>query len=512
MAQSMEESQTRTIDEGFLSATDREDLLRTIGDKLPKAFFYRVLHEPDGRMHFTYLSQRVTEVLGLSAEALFAESTLMLDLMIEADRRPFLTAMEHALRVTMTLDIVVRIRRLDGQTRWCHIRSATRNVGDGRAICEGVVLDVTDQKRVEEQLAESQTRNQAILSALPDLMFVMSRDGVYLDFHARDRSKLLMPPEYFLGRHMSDVLPPNIACQFGPKLHEVCESGAMAVAEYSLDLPTGLSHYEARIVPCGAERVLAIIRDVSESKRAQHEAQHNRLELARVARMTMLGEIAASLAHELNQPLAAILNNAQAAERLIETERATMDDAGEIFGDIASDCRRAGQVIWRLRELLSRDAPARQPLAINQLVHDVEPLIRSELLTRHTAWSADLADDLPEVRADRIQILQVLLNLVLNAMDAMNDVPADRRRLSVRTSLADGAVKVSVRDAGEGVAPEHAEKLFEPFFTTKPSGLGMGLRICSSIVTAHGGRIWADSPADGGAAFHFTIPCCQLPA
>ena len=165
----------------------------------------------DGRMHFTYLSQRVVEVLGLPAEALFAEPTVMLDVMVEGDRQRFLTAMERALTETMTLDVVVRVRRFDGELRWCHIRSATRNIEGHRQVCEGVVLDVTDQKRVEDQLVESQTRNQAILSALPDLMFVMSRDGVYLDYHARDMSTLLLPPEQFIGRHMNDVLPADLA-------------------------------------------------------------------------------------------------------------------------------------------------------------------------------------------------------------------------------------------------------------------------------------------------------------
>ena len=502
----MDETHTQTVEEGFLSAADRDDLLRTIGDKLPKAFFYRVLHEPDGRMRFTYLSQRVVEVLGVPAEVLFAEPAVMLDLMVEADRQRFLMAMERALTETMTLDVVVRVRRFDGELRWCHIRSATRNIEAHRQVCEGVVLDVTDQKRVEDQLVESQTRNQAILSALPDLMFVMSRDGVYLDYHARDMTMLLVPPEQFIGRHMNDVLPADLAALLVPKLRKVCESGVMAVAEYSLDMAAGPSHFEARIVPCGPDRVLAIIRDTSEGKRAQHEAQHNRLELARASRMTMLGEIAVSLAHELNQPLAAILNNAQAAERLIATDRATLLDTREILGDIASDSQRAGQVIWRLRELLAQSVPERAPLSLNQLVHDVEPLLRSELLTRQTTWSVDLAEDLPDARGDRIQILQVLLNLVLNGMDAMNDLPPEERRLSIQTRQEDGTVRVSVRDTGVGIAPEHAAKLFEPFFTTKPSGLGMGLRICASIVTAHGGRIWADSSCGRGAVFHFTLP------
>jgi PAS domain S-box-containing protein len=254
----------QALEEGFLSAADRDDLLRTIGDKLPKAFFYRVLHDADGRMQFTYLSQRVVEVLGLPAEALFADPTVMLDVMIEGDRQRFLTAMERALTETMTLDVVVRVRRFDGELRWCHIRSATRNIEGHRQVCEGVVLDVTDQKRVEDELVESQTRNQAILSALPDLMFVMSRDGVYLDYHARDMSALLLPPEQFLGRHMNDVLPSKVARLFVPKLREVCESGVMAVAEHRSTCRPA-SPTTRRASSSRPDRPLAIIRDTSEA-------------------------------------------------------------------------------------------------------------------------------------------------------------------------------------------------------------------------------------------------------
>jgi two-component system sensor kinase FixL len=178
----------------------------------------------------------------------------------------------------------------------------------------------------------------------------------------------------------------------------------------------------------------------------------------------------------------------------------------QILGDIADDCQRAGEVIWRLRGLLSREESARQPLSLNQVAHDVQHLLRSELITRHVRMTMALGDNLPEVVADRVQLQQVVLNLALNALDAMSEhEPADRHMV-IATSSPGSFVQVDVRDQGPGIAAEHLGRLFDPFFTTKPSGLGMGLRICSSIVRSHGGRIWAANNAEGGATFSFTVP------
>src|SRR5262249_49239428 len=190
-----------------------------------------------------------------------------------------------------------------GQLRWCHFRSGVRPGDRGSSICEGILLDITDRRRVEAALGDSTARNEAILAALPDLMFVMSRDGRYLDFHARDARSLLLPPESFLGKHMSEVLPPELVKPFERSFEEGLTSGGSACVDYALELNGERRHYEARVVGYGPDKILSIIRDITESKLAHDEAELNRLELARVSRMTMLGEIAASLAHELNQPL-----------------------------------------------------------------------------------------------------------------------------------------------------------------------------------------------------------------
>ena len=492
--------------ETFRSVAERDDFLRTIGDKLPNAFFFRVVHDADGTFRFTYISSGCKEVTGLCPERLSGRATELTDLIVDEDRDGFWEAMGRALGPEASLDHVVRLRRPDGQLRWCHFRSGVRPGENGSSICEGILLDITDRRSVEAALGDSTARNEAILAALPDLMFVMSREGRYLDYHARDHRELLLPPEAFIGKHMSEVLPPDLVKPFQRSFDQVFKFGGSAVVDYALDINGERHYYEARVVRYGADRILSIIRDITESKRAHDDAENNRLELARVSRMTMLGEIAASLAHELNQPLAAILNNSQAAQRLITTGRAKPDDTMQILGDIADDCQRAGEVIWRLRGLLSREESARQPLSLNQVAHDVQHLLRSELITRHARMTMALGDNLPEVVADRVQLQQVVLNLALNALDAMGEHESPDRHMVIATSRPGSFVQVDVRDHGPGIAGEHLGRLFDPFFTTKPSGLGMGLRICSSIVRSHGGRIWAANNADGGATFSFTVP------
>jgi len=360
-------------------------------------------------------------------------------------------------------------------------------------------------RQAEEALTESQAQYQAILSALPDLVFLLSRDGTYLDVHPRDDARLFVPPEQFLGKMVVDVMPPEFSSEFASCVDRVLTQGS-AQMDYSLVVNGELRRYEARMVPCGHDRILSIVRDVTDSKRAQHEAERSRQELAHISRVTLLGEITASLAHELNQPLTAILTNAQAARQNLAAKRLEEPEAEEILQEIVAAATRAGDVIRRVRTWLTRDQPVMQDLDINQIVCDVERLLHSELIIRHVALTLDLDPGLPPVSADRVQLQQVIMNLALNGMEAMHDRTNGNRQLTITTSLAGRNVLIAVRDAGTGIHPDHMDRLFDPFFSTKPAGLGVGLRICWSIVTAHGGRIWAQNNPDAGATFSFTLP------
>lgn len=244
--------------------------------------------------------------------------------------------------------------------------------------------------------------------------------------------------------------------------------------------------------------------DVTERRLAELDAQRLRQELAHFTRVTTMGELTSSLAHELNQPLTAILANAQAARRNLDTARPDVDELRAILGDIIDDDRRAGQVIHRLRDMLSKREPAAQELYLNLLIEDVVTLLRSDLLIHNVAVVLDLARNLPPIHGDRVQLQQVVLNLLLNAVDAMADGVGRERTIVMRTEWSDG-VHISVRDAGHGIAPGTHDLVFEPFYTTKPAGMGMGLVIARSIVEAHGGRIWATDNPDGGATFHVEL-------
>ena len=251
--------------------------------------------------------------------------------------------------------------------------------------------------------------------------------------------------------------------------------------------------------------------DISGRVRADMDAKTLRNEVAHLSRVVTLGQLSGSIAHELNQPLTAILSNAQAALRFMNAKSVDMEALGETLRDIVADDQRAGEIIWRLRSLFQRGESKSESLPVNALVSDVVALLRSDLVSRNIAVSTELGANLSAIEGDRVQLQQVLFNLVFNACEAMADVPPAARTLLIRTAHADPrTVLVSVVDAGPGVAPDQMQKIFEPFVSTKPLGIGLGLVISSSIVSAHGGRLWCTNNEGGGATFNFTLPCASI--
>ena len=238
----------------------------------------------------------------------------------------------------------------------------------------------------------------------------------------------------------------------------------------------------------------------SEVKAAQHRA-----ELAHLTRVTTLSELAASLAHELNQPLTAILSNANAAQRFLNADPVDMDEVRDILKDIAEEDERASEIISRMRAMMKKGEAEMKPRDLNAKIREVLVLLHGDLVARNISLSFELSPRLPLVNGDRVQLEQVLLNLILNGCDAMSVNAPGERRLIIQTGREGGLVRVSVVDRGVGLAPELLEQIFEPFYSTKPNGLGLGLPICRSIITAHGGRLWAENNSDCGATFHFTL-------
>jgi two-component system, LuxR family, sensor kinase FixL len=289
-------------------------------------------------------------------------------------------------------------------------------------------------------------------------------------------------------------------------------TGAEYEAEYRVVLPNGQMRWIAGRgqVEFNGDGQPARVRgasvDITKRKQAEEEAARQRNEMAHLSRVSTLGELSGSIAHELSLPLSAILSNAQAAQRVLANGDAA--EVRDILNDIVSEDKRAGEVIRRLRQWLKKDEVQQHSLQINDVVEDVLQLIRSDLVNQKVTVDTELARHLPTVTGDPIQLQQVLVNLVVNACDAMGGCNAPERRLIIRTGTENGssAVIVSVTDHGGSIPEEKIEQIFEPFFTTKAKGLGLGLSVCRTIIAAHRGKLWATNNADCGATFHFSLP------
>ncbi len=254
-------------------------------------------------------------------------------------------------------------------------------------------------------------------------------------------------------------------------------------------------------------RAWLIVKEQEKNAQAELEIARQRHQLAHLSRVNMLGELSGSIAHELGQPLTAILSNAHAAQLLLKQSVPDLNELREILGDIAADDERAGEVVHRLRLLLKRGEVQYQPLGANEVVADVLKLLRSELIDRGVTASAEFAANLPVLQADRVELQQVLINLITNACDAMADMPREARALTIRTGLANNDfVSIAVCDAGPGIAAGNLDKVFEPFFTSKTNGLGLGLSVCRTIVNAHGGKLWAENNSGRGTTFNLLLP------
>jgi len=251
-------------------------------------------------------------------------------------------------------------------------------------------------------------------------------------------------------------------------------------------------------------RVHGFIQDISVRKQNEREMTQLRLDLTNVARVMSLNEISTSLAHEINQPLGAILNNAEAAKILLSQAQDKREVIQEIVDDIIQDAKRAGDVVRRVRGIVKKADAHFEPLPTNTLIEDVLVLLKSSLAMSNVTLHLDLKPGLPNIRGDRIRLQQVLLNLVTNALEAMKETPS--KLLTVRSAMqASDMVTVSISDSGPGIAEASRAALFQPFFTTKKDGLGLGLSICKSIIDEHGGKIWEDNNPGGGATFSFSL-------
>lgn len=429
------------------------------------------------------------------------------------DREPTRRALDEALAGNGDFRAGYRVLLADGSRRWIEARGKIDYDGNHRPLrMRGVSFDVTERQMMHERFRLS-------VEASPNGVVLANADGTILMTNRRAECLLGFEPGELVGMPVDCLVPERLRgshAAYRSGFHQVPASRAMGTGRELFALRKDGSEFPVEIGISPVESpegtlVLSVIVDISARREAEEEARRHRDELAHVTRVTTLSELSGSLAHELNQPLAIILANAQAAQRLLAQSPPDLEEVKDILSDIVDEDRRAGEVIQRLRALLKRGETTMLPLSLNDIVTEVLHLTHADLISRGVTATLSLANPLPPVSGDRVQLQQVLLNLILNGADAMARKPPRTRDLLISTSASGDSVQLSVWDTGNGL-PRDTEQLFQPFYTTKSHGLGMGLAICRSILAAHRGRLQARPNPEGGAIFELELPACGAEA
>jgi signal transduction histidine kinase len=385
----------------------------------------------------------------------------------------------------------------------------TRIPGDGPPSFTGYLRDITERKLAEERLRRSESflAEGQRLSLTGSFCWHLATDAITWSDQVYRIFELDPALPVTFERIRTRVHPDDLT-MFADVLDRARSAGTGFEYEQRLLMPDGSVKYLHVVAhAAGSLEFIGAVQDVTERRRAQEELDRARSELAHVARVTSLGTLAASIAHEVNQPLSGIVTNASTCLRMLASEPPNLDGARETARRTIRDGHRASEVVNRLRGLFTRKEAVAETVDLNPAILEVIALTASELRRGSVVVREDLADGLPPVTGDRVQLQQVILNLLLNAADAMSEVEDRPRDLVVRTRRDhDGGVCVSVQDSGVGFPPENRERLFEAFYTTKTQGMGIGLSVSRSVIERHRGRLWA-VPNDGpGATFSFSIP------
>lgn len=368
-----------------------------------------------------------------------------------------------------------------------------------------------ERKQTQDALQETQRLIQAIFDNSQAVIHVKDLDGRFLLVNRKFEEVVGLRSQGILGKTSLDLFPLN-ASAYHDGDRQVIETGEASETEEVLTTKSGdrvfLTTKSLLADESGKPYALfGISAEITERKKVESDLRETQAELAHLNRVMTVGELTASLAHEINQPLAAIVMNGNAALRWLALNPPNLGRVRDSAELIIRDGERASQVIARLRALLKRSPPSKSLLNVNEFVNEVLDLTQSEMVRNSVRSRVAFADDLPRVPGDRIQLQQVLLNLIVNAIEAMTTIEDRQRALLITTDVFDSTgVRIAVSDNGLGIDPQMSDHLFEAFFTTKPQGMGMGLAISRSIIEAHGGRLWTEANDEFGATFQFTLP------
>lgn len=418
-----------------------------------------------------------------------------------------------------------RIRRADGEYRWFTLRQSPLLDANGNVVkWFGVVFEIEDRKRAEIALQDaknallaSEARLNQIISSMPGLAWSSDADGATTFWSQRYLD--------YAGLRSEDVIGLGFTAHFHPDDRE------RLLDEWSATLKSGLTgETEARLRGADGQYRWFLIRaspffdadgdltqwfgvnvDIDDRKRAEEQLRLGQSDLAHVTRVMTMGELAVSIAHEINQPLMAIVTNAGTCLRWLDTAQLDIDMARKAAERIVRDGHRAGDIVASIRALAQKSIPRMEPIDLEAVIDGVVDLLRGEMQRRRIAFETDFARSGTTVLGDPTQLQQVVLNLVMNGAEAISQVDEASRRIVVRADVIGKSAQVCVLDTGTGLSGETRDNMFEAFYSTKPKGIGMGLAICRSIVEAHGGRIWATDNAPQGSVFTFTLPMATGP-
>ena len=431
------------------------------------------------------------------------------------DREPTREAVLRSLQNGGDFVAEYRVVLSGGAIRWIATRGRIESDENGRPLrMRGVSIDVTERKRAEETLEKQRAFLRQVIDIDPNFIFAKDREGRFTLVNQAVADAYGTTVDSLIGKTDADFNPNREEVEFFYRMDlEVMETlKERFIPEERLTDTHGKVRWLQTVKrpildnAGSANQVLGASTDITQRKETELELQRQRGELAHLTRVSTMGELAASLAHELNQPLTAILSNAQAAQRFLAANPADVEELREILKDIVQDDSRASEVIQRMRALVKKEELAFVPLDLAGVIRDVAALVRSDAILQGVRILLEVKPGLPLVRGDKVQLQQVVLNLLLNAFDAMKDCPANEREVKLRAETTEaGLLRLAVRDRGPGLKGDHLDKVFQPFYTTKRDGLGMGLSISRSIIDAHGGRLWAENNPDRGATFYCTL-------
>jgi PAS domain S-box-containing protein len=482
-----------------------EDRLRLVIDTIPAHVWSA---RPDGSVDF--INQRFLESTGLSIKDLLGwgwGSVVHPD-----DLARYVDEWHAALAAGQPMESEVRVRRADGDYRSLLVRNVPLRDELGNIVkWYGTAIDIEDRKRAEGALRKSEEQWRDVFENNPTMYFIVDAAGTVIAVNPFGADQLGYNADELVGQPVFDVIPDsdreavrrNIVLCFGQlgraktwEARKVRKDGTMLRVRET-----------AKAVPRVDGPVLLIAcEDITEQRRAAEALRQAQVDLAHVNRVTTMGELTASLAHEINQPIAAAVTNANTCVRWLAANPPNLEEARAAAMRIVKDGRRAGEIISRIRLLFKKGASDRELVDVNEIVREMIVLLRSETIRYNVSVRAELDADLPHVMGDRVQLQQVTMNLMVNAIDAMKEVNG-MRELTVHSCLAENEqLLVSVSDTGVGLPTVQMDQIFNAFFTTKPHGTGMGLRISRSIVESHGGRLWAADNSPRGASFYFTLP------